>query len=334
MKKKWGIVLRVAISLISIAGLVFALRGKMGEAFSIIKTGFQWEWFFLAVVVNFIALAVISWRLQLVFNVQGVKLGFLKTYYLSIVGLFFTLFFPSSLGGDVAKGYYAYQYSGKKLGSLSGVVLDRLLGFVTVVIISITAFAYYSQHHLASPLVSRFLYGGLGILIFGAVFFSNPRFAQVFQFFSFLVPSAKWRKNLADFYHSLRSLLDHKRVLASCLAISFIGQFLYFVDVYLLARSLEIDISLWPFFVFTPLVAFMSLAPSVSGLGVREAGFVFFFKGLMTSQKAFALSIVYDILFYGTAIFAGLIFAFKGGLRKDIIHDIQEVEKLEEVGHD
>jgi len=333
MKKGWGFFLRLSVSVLALAGLVYALRGKFDEAFLIMKESFQWEWFLVAIVAYFAAVAFISWRLQLIFRVQGVKVSFLQTLYLSLVGLFFNLFFPSALGGDVAKGYFAYQYSGKKLGALTGVVLDRFIGFGTVVVIALGAFTVLSQR-FATSLERRSLYGALGILVFGMIFFSSHRFAQKFQFLSFLIPSAKWRQNLSDLYHAIRHFRNHKKILMTSLALSFAGQFLYILDIFFLARSLGIGVPIGPVFVLTPLVGFASMAPSLSGLGVREAGFVFFFKSIMPTEKAFALSLIYDLLFYGFSILAGLIFAFKGGLRKEMIRDFGKVDQLREVGHD
>lgn len=331
MKKIGGLFLRIFVSLAAMAGLLYALRGKFGEAFLILKGGIHWGWFALAILAYFAALAFISWRLQLVFRVQGVKVNFSQSLYLSFLGHFFTLFFPSALGGDIAKGYFAYQYSGKKLGSLTGVVLDRLLGFMTLIVIAVLVLGFYSQG-LATPLVARSLYMALGVLIFGTAFFASRRFAKRFHIFSFLVPSAKWREKLSDLYHAIRNLQHHKKIFLSCLAISIAAQFVFFCDAFFLSQSLGAGVSLWPFIVLMPLVAFVSMAPSLSGLGVREAGFVFFFKSFMPAEKALALALLYDIIFYGVSLLAGLVFAFRGGLRKETIHDLEKIEVLEEVG--
>ena len=333
MKKKWGFLLRLTVSLVAIGGLVYALRGKWGEAFQIVRQGFLWNWFLLAIVVYFISILVISWRFQLVLGVQGVKVNFGEAFYLSFIGLFFNLFFPSALGGDVAKAYYAYQYSGKKLASLTGVILDRLLGFGTIVLIALAALAGYS-HTFVNPAIQRSVYGALGLLILGTAFFSSRRFARTFHFLSFLIPSAQWREHLSDFYHAIREYKNHKKSFISCLIISTVAQFLFFADNFLLARSVGIQAPLLTFLVLGPLVVFVSMAPSLSGLGVREAGFVFFFKSFMTVQQAFALSLLYDVLFYGSSLLAGLAFAFKGGLKKKVIHDLTAVEELGEVNYD
>lgn len=332
MKKKGMFFLRLFVSLLALAGLAYGLRGKLFEALHILHKGLQWKWFFLAVLIYLLATAVISWRLQLIFKVQKVKVRVAQAFYLSFLGLFFNLFFPSAMGGDVAKGYFAYQYSGKKLGSLTGVLLDRLLGFVTLILIALTALSFYGSRQIEIPIVRQMLYGALGLLIFGILFFANHRFAKIFQFLGRLVPSSKWRQNLSDLYHAIRGYGNHKRLLIFCIILSFLGQFVFLADVYLLSKGLGLGLTIGPFLVLVPLVSFASLAPSLSGLGVREAGFVFFFKSLIPAEQAFALSILYDLLYYGYALLAGLVFAFRGGLKPEVIHDLQEIETRKEVG--
>ncbi len=329
MKPSRNFLLRVGVSLLALGGLGYALRGKIGESLLVFREGLRWDWFLFAVTVYSLALALISRRLQLIFRIQQLKINFLQTFYLSFLGLFFTLFLPSALGGDLAKGYYAYQYSGKKMGSMSGIILDRLVGFISLFPIVLTALAVYGGS-LASPAVERSVYGALGIFVLAALFFTSRRFAKQFTFLSFLIPSS-WHDRLLELYNAIRDYRNHKKAMSLCFLISVGAQLLFFWDVYLLGRALGLEVSPWPFFVLVPLIGFVSLAPSLSGLGVREAGFVIFFQSIMPVEKALALSIVYDILFYGSALLAGLMFAFKGGLKGEVIHDLKAVEKLREV---
>lgn len=333
MKNKAGFLLRLVISLAALGGLIYFLRGRLGESLTLVREGLQWRWFLLSILAYGGTMGIVSWRLQVVFKVQGVHVNYLQALYLSFLGLFFTLFFPSAIGGDVAKGYFAYQYSGKRLGSLTGVVLDRLIGFATIVLIAVTAFLFYSRGFVL-PMIKPSLYGALGLLVFCIVFFSSHRFAKKFHFLGTLIPSAKWRQQLSDLYHAIRHFQHHLGLLWFCLALSLVAQLVFFGCGFLFAKSLALPIPYWTFFVLMPLVAFVSMAPSLSGLGVREAGFVFFFKSWVTAEQAFALSLVYDLVFYGSAFLAGLIFAFKGGLRRVVIHDLESAEKLQEVGSD
>ena len=328
MKKGLGFLLRIAVSLAAIGALAYALRGKFHEAFLIFQKGIVWPWLLIGVSLFLIPTALISWRLQMIFKVQEVKVSFLESFYLSMLGLFFSLFFPSAIGGDVAKSYFAYQYSGKKLGSLTGVLLDRLLGLVTLVMITVVSVTFYS-HRLEIPALKRSIYGLMGAVIFGTLFLANHQFAQKFQFLSFLIPSSKLREKLAGLYHAIRGYRNHRRLLVNCCIISLVAQILFLAQNYFLARSLGIQIALWPFFVLMPLVAFVSMAPSLSGLGVREAGFVFFLKNLIPAEQAFALSLLYDFVFYGCALLGGLVFAFRGGLKKELLAGLEAVEEQE-----
>jgi len=332
LKKDWGFLLRLMVSLTALVGLVCMLRGKLGEALEVVRKGLVWQWFLLALGVYAVGLAVISKRFQLILHMQGVRLDFAKSFYVSFLGLFFNLFFPSALGGDVAKGYFVYEYSGKKLGSLTGVILDRFLGLFTIVLVALASLAAYSQSFDGAKVIFQFLFAALVFLVLGVFFFSHRGFAQKFGFLRFLIPSKKWQENLSNFYHAIRDVRNHKGVLLNSLAISLGAQILFLVDNYLLARSLGLEISLWVFFVLMPLIFFVSMAPSLSGLGVREAGFVFFFKPFIASEQAFALSLLYDFLFYGSAFLAGVLFALKGGLRREVIHDLATAEKLPEIG--
>ena len=329
MQSKRGFFIRCGISLAVLGGLMVAIRGEIVDALRVIQAGVRWDWFFYAILVYLVALALVSRRLQLIYRSQDVKLTFRQTFYLTFLGLFFTLFLPSAFGGDLAKGYYAYQYSGRKLGSTTGIILDRLVGFLSLFPIALTALLVYGRT-LATPVVEQSVYGAMVVFASASLFFTSRRIAKRFNFLFSLIPD-KWRSKCLDLYYAIRSYRNHLGTFGLCFLISLLAQLCFYWDVYLLARSIGIDVSIWPYLALVPLIGFVSLAPSLSGLGVREAGFVFFFRIFMPVEKALALSIIYDILFYGSALLAGIVFAFRGGLRKEVIHDLEIAgEKLQE----
>ena len=329
MQSKRGFFIRCGISLAVLGGLMVAIRGEIVDALRVIQAGVRWDWFFYAILVYLVALALVSRRLQLIYRSQDVKLTFRQTFYLTFLGLFFTLFLPSAFGGDLAKGYYAYQYSGRKLGSTTGIILDRLVGFLSLFPIALTALLVYGRT-LATPVVEQSVYGAMVVFASASLFFTSRRIAKRFNFLFSLIPD-KWRSKCLDLYYAIRSYRNHLGTFGLCFLISLLAQLCFYWDVYLLARSIGIDVSIWPYLALVPLIGFVSLAPSLSGLGVREAGVVFFFRIFMPVEKALALSIIYDILFYGSALLAGIVFAFRGGLRKEVIHDLEIAgEKLQE----
>ena len=83
---------------------------------------------------------------------------------------------------------------------------------------------------------------------------------------------------------------------------------------FLLAKSLSIDIPLSFFFFFVPILLLMGVAPSVNGIGVREATFLFYLTEFTTSEKALALSLLTTFFMILVGIIGGIIYAFKGGI--------------------
>ena len=96
--------------------------------------------------------------------------------------------------------------------------------------------------------------------------------------------------------------------------LTLVGQGAYIIANYLLARSLSIDISLGFFFFFIPILLLIGVAPSVNGIGVREATFMFYLTEFTTPEKALALSLLSTFFMIVVGIIGGIIFAFRGGL--------------------
>ena len=61
----------------------------------------------------------------------------------------------------------------------------------------------------------------------------------------------------------------------------------------------------------------MGVAPSVNGIGVREATFLFYLTEFTTPEKALALSLLTTFFLIFVGIIGGIIYAFKGGIGKD-----------------
>ncbi|MDD5218528.1 MAG: lysylphosphatidylglycerol synthase transmembrane domain-containing protein, partial [Candidatus Omnitrophica bacterium] len=261
----------------------------------------------------------------LIFRTQEISISYLESLYLAFMGLFFNLFFPSAIGGDVAKAYYAYKHTGKKIESMSSVFSDRLIGFIAIIIMALVALGVASKQ-FDDPRVYQIIFVFLGIMIFSVLFFASKRFAGIFGFLQVLIPSEKLKHRLGELYHAIYGFKHHKGMLVASLLISAVAQTFFILVHYFLARGLGVQIGMSVFFLLVPVVAIVSMAPSVGGLGVREAGMIIFFKKFMLSERALALSILLDMLVYGVSLIAGIFYAFHGGLKKKEIHEMEELE--------
>ena len=113
--KSFGLIFRILVSVLAIAGILYSVRSEVAEALMILRTEVIWTWFLAAAATYFLAYCVLAFRLSFVFRVQHIHMTYREVLYLSFLGLFFNLFLPSAVGGDIAKIYYAYRHSGKKL---------------------------------------------------------------------------------------------------------------------------------------------------------------------------------------------------------------------------
>ncbi len=319
----FGSLLRVLVSFAALALLVYFLRHEFSKALEILRSGVEMPWFVAGAALYGAGISLLAVRLHIVFKVQGIHLRFREVYYLNLVGIFFNLFLPSAVGGDIAKAYYAYKQSGKKIAATTSVILDRLMGFVSLIIMAVVALAVFGKD-VREPELNHVIYAFLAIMVLTALFFGSKRFASLFKFFHQVIPSEKWRTRLSDIYHAIYGYKKHKFSLVLLILLSFTGQCLFIFVHYAVARSLEAVIPVWNFFILVPISAIISMAPSLGGLGVREAGIIYLFKRLMPVERALALSLLLDILVYGASLLAGVIYLIRGGPKtKELMHEME-----------
>lgn len=326
-KEARNIIVRITISFLAIAVILVFMRDKLQETWHILRSDVAWGWILAGLSSYVVANLFIAYRLKLVFKVQHIVLSFKEVCHLIFVGLFFNLFLPSAVGGDLAKAYYAYKHSGKKMEATTSVLLDRLIGFVVIIGLAMMA-VFFFDGEFNDVGVRRTIVVFGGIMIFTLFFLGSRRFARRFtHLFDGWVRSEKWRQRLSDIYHALYGYKNHYGILFVSLAISLIGQFFFILTHYLVTVSLGVSINPWIFFIIVPMIAIASMAPSIGGLGVREAGAIYLFSKFMPTERAFALALLLDVLIYGVSLASGVLYALRGGLRAKLIHEMEEINQ-------
>ncbi len=313
MKKVLGNLLRLLVSFGIVAYLAWHFRGQWGSVREVLA-GADLRLFFAAAVLFLFSLLTITFRLHAILRVQNVHIAIPWLYYLGLVGQFFNVFLPSSVGGDVAKAYYVYRHSGRKIESFTSVLLDRILGFFAMNCYAMLALAWYGRE-MDHPGVRRGVWIMVALGVFAVVFFMSKRVARRFKILGVFVPSARLKSRLKDVYHAIHQYRGHPLVLLWTLLISFVAQAFFIFLNYLLGRSIGLDVPLGLYFFLIPLIAAIAMAPSISGLGVREAGFTYLFSFHVPAHEAVALALLHDALVYGVSLACGVLYAFVGGVQ-------------------
>jgi len=303
--------LRFFVSFGLIGVILYLFRDQLPTVIQHLK-GTNPFYFLAAVIVFFLGIISIAFRLRLVVMAQQTELSVGFAYYVNLIALFFNNVLPSSVGGEMVKAYYLYKNSNGRVAAFSAVIVDRLFGIITMILISISAILFWDQAQTSAKIMSSIFFLTLFVLMFGVLIFNRKIVDTLCQLHIPLVPGILLEK-IREIYKAMHEYRGHKRIVPICIILTIVGQTAYIIANYLLARSLAIDISLGFFFFFVPILLIIGIAPSVNGIGVREATFLFYLSEFTTPEKALALSLLSTFFLIVVGIIGGIIFAFKGG---------------------
>lgn len=119
---------------------------------------FQAPSFFIFACLGLITNYVLNFfRWQLLLNGVGVEIPFRQIIRLSMIGQYFSIVMPGSVGGDLIKAVYiAKSYPRQKTAVVASIFLDRVLGFLTLMAFASVFFVLsFDATHL-SPSLQRF----------------------------------------------------------------------------------------------------------------------------------------------------------------------------------
>jgi uncharacterized protein (TIRG00374 family) len=232
---------------------------------------------------------------------------------LYFVGTFFSNFLPTGVGGDVVRAYELARQSDRPAEAIGTVLVDRATGLLILFLMALVALIF--SYRLVTPQVAAAIvllalmgWGGLVVII-------KRDWLEKWGLLRFI---ARIRQ-LEDVYEAVYAC--GLKALGRALAVSFALNVLLIVMNYLIALSLGVRISLWYFLLFVPIISFLLALPvSLSGLGVREGGYVYLFSQAgVAAPLALTMSLVIAAFNLIIGFIGGILYALEGvrGLRRD-----------------
>jgi len=265
-------------------------------------------YYLLAVALFFLSILLSAYRWQMILAATGASPSLWQLTTINLIGNFFSNFLPTAVGGDLMRvTELAYQGERDHHQTISTVMLDRLIGLISLAIMATLALLVGFSTVKSMPV--RLVVLGLTVgLVSGWVLFFNKPLMRRFRWLLQLPGLRRLAPTVVRLYHSLYALHRQPQLLHSSIAISLLLQIVEVLSVILIARSLGIHLSALYFFLFLPLIWLVTMIPlSLNGLGLREGAFTFFF-GLVGVAAPAALAI--SFLVYACRLLSGLI----GGL--------------------
>ncbi|MFH1876049.1 MAG: lysylphosphatidylglycerol synthase transmembrane domain-containing protein [Candidatus Omnitrophota bacterium] len=217
-------------------------------------------------------------RWKILLRALGIKISFKESFYCGLSSLFFNLFFPSFVAGDIFRSVSISQRHGKTKQIASSVLMDRFSGSCALSLVSGGAFIFGillgripAERKIFIPL---FILGSL-VGVVSVIIFSR----RVFTFLTGILRARPvFRKKLINFHDQLYFFRTHPRVFLKSLIFSGLIQALTPISFFISARAFGVDISFIYFLILVPVIMAIALIPiTIAGAGTREAAAVYFF---------------------------------------------------------
>ncbi|MFA6636084.1 MAG: lysylphosphatidylglycerol synthase transmembrane domain-containing protein [Candidatus Omnitrophota bacterium] len=304
MKKGISTAIRVLVSFGVLGGLFWIMRKDIGQIWRIILSG---DLSYILAAAFFIALMVafLSMRLKVVFHGENLFVSLKEATELTCVGFFFNNFMPTAVGGDIVKAHYAAHFNKKKMKSYASVFMDRIIGMLAILLVAAAALVFdrgrFDFPAIRPVILIFLLLGTVGIIIM-----TNRFIAQGMEkmFSRFRLRGLGDRLN--EVYSIIHDYRNRPEVVLRSVILSVAVQIVYCVAIYFLFLSLGKRVEFGNILLIMPVVVFVSMVPSIGGLGVRESTTVVLFSVVAGKEVSFAVSML--------ALAGNLLISVVGGL--------------------
>ncbi|MBI2265953.1 MAG: flippase-like domain-containing protein [Armatimonadetes bacterium] len=265
-------------------------------------------------------LAIQRWRILV--RAQDLDMSPWTAFKLSFIGFFFGAVLPGTVGGDVVKAYYVTRGEQRKTALITPILLDRLLGLYTLLLVAAGAVLYGSVFSgadgrpgvWAQPSVKAL---GVSICVMfimstvvGALFLS--RTLRRSRLVNLILQKLPFSEVVIRVYDSVLAIRRHPALFLNAFVLSLSAQLLSYVCMYCLALVLDINsLGIAEYVFVLPLCNLVNAIPlTPGGFGVGEAGFRALFL-LFGSARGAELALLYHLEFFLLSVgVGGLVYMF------------------------
>lgn len=308
-KKTVSLVLRISIS-ISLLVFLFKINNiEIADLVSALK-GADKYLFFTAFLVSLFVYIFCFYRWQMLLTTAKINIPLKRTVMSYAGGVCFSLVLPTSVGGDLVRSIDLSRHTNRPKEVVATVLLDRLSGYVGLVIMMLLAifFGWGFVKDIKIVMFSALIITGVLISIL-FVLFNRFIYSKVNGLLR-SPDSGKIRDLITGMHQEMHRFRHHRIVLANNVLFSLMVQLVSCLSSYIVALSLGIKISIIYFFIFMPVIGAVTLLPiSIGGAGIREWMTVLLFKNVgVDIHLAAGLSLINFSFILAYGAIGGLIY--------------------------
>lgn len=272
INKKFLFSIKLIVSIGLITYLIFLV--DWSRAFKILK-GAQIVYLVIGFLLWIFGIFFASLRWHIILKDNNVEFPIFKSYKAYLRGMFYNIFLPGVVGGDVVRvGICTFQTECKLATATSSVLIERIFGILSLFIFLLVVYTIFFDKVLAGIGVRPVRYLMLiGLFFLVIIIFSVLLRHKLMKWLS----GRDLNKLLSFFYVSIEAFCSVRlRTLLIVLLLSSVFQSFDIFSCFIFGKALGIELPLPVFFGVVPLVYFATVMPiSLGGLGVREGTFVF-----------------------------------------------------------
>lgn len=236
----------------------------------------------LIIVFLFQLLSVYRWKISLNENIVYIKYHILLHYH--FISIFLQNYLPSGFGGDIVKGFLALK-GNPKIRVASSILISRIFGLFSLIILANIALFSSNINNIT---IDKLKWYGFFIFILFVIFLAllfNKTTQKFFIKIYKLVKIKQLKKFELNIFFEKMNTYKNIKIIIFLFIISFILQIMPIFTAYFVFLSINIQINIIYFFLYIPIITFISFLPiSLNGLGIREGLYYYFFQNHINSN--------------------------------------------------
>jgi glycosyltransferase 2 family protein len=300
--------------ILTAAMLAWIIRGVDTQQIGGVLARANPAWLALGAGVNLLSVVLASWRWQRVLAGLGVLKRLPQVTRLVLVGTFFNMFLPSSVGGDVMKMVLIAPDTARREVAVSSVLMDRVIGLAVTIGVGLVAVLLLPRVW-AEPAVIATLALAVAAFCAGMVTIFNR---GLIDLAGRIAPRRIWERAgpiLLRLHESLMVIGRSPRILLETAGISVLRQVAICLSVYFAGLGFGLGLPPLAYFATVPIaVAITALPVAINGLGLQDNALIFLLAGVgLGAAEALSLSIFLHLLRNTVGLLGGLLFALTRG---------------------
>ncbi|HEY7419056.1 MAG TPA: lysylphosphatidylglycerol synthase transmembrane domain-containing protein [Ktedonobacteraceae bacterium] len=300
-KSWWKTILRIVIT---VALFVFLLKSVSWILLFQTLKHLRYDMFLLGLVAGVVCILFSAYGWRTLILAEHIRYDLARLIHLYLIGMAFSHFLPTNMGGDAIKAFYVGRESANMAGATSTVLMSRVTSFLGMLLIALPGLLILHREFSVST-ITWFLV--LSLLLIMAIT-STIAVAAILpavstRFLKHAWSNTKTFNTIISVSDAMRAVSKRPAALGGAVVFGMLFWIASFANYYGYAMALNMHVPFSFYVVAIPLVSIVAALPiSINGFGVREGAFVYIFSTIhvpTTTSLLLVLLMDAQVFFFG-----------------------------------